>query len=69
MKATPDNMKRCEAAQLRAISYCRDCGAEFSATAGDYWNADPTKPLMCCDAPMVLVTREPIYRNIRLPRV
>ena len=66
MKATPNNMKHCEAAKIGALARCSICGTNYSASAGDYWNRDPAKPVMCCFTPMVLVTRETRYRKVRL---
>jgi len=34
--------------------YCRVCGAHYSATAGDYFMANPKAEFICCGEPMVL---------------
>lgn len=34
--------------------YCRRCGAQYSATRGDYFAAHPDTVLRCCGEPMVL---------------
>lgn len=31
----------------RPVLYCRTCGDTYSASPGDYWAADATKPLTC----------------------
>jgi hypothetical protein len=41
--------------------YCEECGAEFSANAGDYWNAPKDHVFTCCEQPMQLVFRRTIH--------
>ena len=65
MRATPVNMQACEAAGIRgAMSYCPQCGAQYSATSGDYWHSDPRKPLYCHGKAMRLVVRYAQYQEI-----
>ena len=40
----------------RSFLYCRKCGAENSANAGDYWNVPGGHVFKCCRVNMVLVT-------------
>lgn len=41
---------------VRPVLYCRSCGATYSATPGDYWNAEGGKVLTCdeCGEPLEL---------------
>ena len=41
----------------RSILYCQVCGAEYSASAGDYWAASKDYVFTCCEQPMALVFR------------
>jgi len=40
------------------ILHCRECGAQYSATRGDYFLLPPNTPLRCgqCEAPLTLAT-------------
>jgi hypothetical protein len=40
----------------RAYLFCAQCGAEYSATPGDYWNAPEELGMECC-MPMALCTK------------
>lgn len=42
----------------RPFLYCLECGAEYSAHKGDYWQLKPEHVLECCDIPMVRVVRK-----------
>ncbi len=61
IEATPENMKRHHDpnnAIESVIAWSPTTGEEYSATPGDYWDADPTKPLVDSDGePMILVRK------------
>jgi len=40
--------------------YCRRCGAEYSAHAGDYWYARPDDVFRCCRVNMIRVKRHTV---------
>jgi len=40
-----------------AYVYCAQCGGEYSATPGDYWNAPDELGMECCDTPLVLCVK------------
>lgn len=46
-----------------ALLHCPNCDAEYSATKGDYFWADPNEEIMCsdCGEPMELVTKSNSY--------
>jgi hypothetical protein len=48
-----------------SILYCCECGGEYSANAGDYWNAIPETVMTCCDEPMCLVTKRTVYEPVK----
>jgi hypothetical protein len=71
LTATPDNMRALAQAQNEPIaakgifSYCPDCGAEYSASPGDYFNRLGDKPLVCEDgAIMLLASRKTVIKPI-----
>jgi hypothetical protein len=49
----------------RPILYCTNCGAQYSAHAGDYWNLSPDHAFYCeCNhKPMILATLESVVRE------
>lgn len=48
-----------------SILLCKACGAEYSATPGDYWNLKPDDPLDClCGNSLVQVKRVITYRKM-----
>lgn len=49
----------------RPILYCRVCGEENSAHAGDYWSADPKHVFKHCGRNMVLVTKRVVMEPTR----
>jgi hypothetical protein len=48
---------------------CDRCGAENSATPGDYFLRPPAKPFRCCGRFMRLVTRHVVYADVPAPEV
>lgn len=44
----------------RPVLYCRYCGAEYSAHAGDYWNLPAGRVFRCCGRPMVRVIKSTV---------
>ena len=44
--------------------YCRACGAEYSAHAGDYFTSRPDHVLTCCDEPMILAEQTTTIREV-----
>lgn len=46
------------------IMFCPQCGAEFSANAGDYWNCADDFEFKCCGRTMELVTKHTIYQAV-----
>ena len=48
----------------RPFLLCRVCGGEYSADAGDYFAAEPETVLRCCRKPMVLATKQTVYREV-----
>lgn len=50
---------------IRPFLYCARCGAEYSATPGDYWNLPADHVFKCgeCRRLMRLVTRHVEYRD------
>lgn len=48
---------------VRPVLYCRSCGDTYSATPGDYWNADAGKVLTCdtCGEPLELAHKLTVY--------
>lgn len=45
----------------RPMLYCRQCGAEYSADKGDYWNLLETHVFKCCGRPMQRVYKQTMY--------
>ena len=43
------------------VMYCPICGAEYSATAGDYWNRPDDYEFKCCGETMVLGTFRRVF--------
>jgi hypothetical protein len=43
------------------------CAGEFSATPGDYFLHPHDKLLVCCDVPMVVVTRKVVLQEVAAP--
>ncbi len=43
------------------IMYCTECGAEFSANAGDYWDHPDDYEFQCCGKTMVLGTFKRVF--------
>ena len=43
-----------------------ECGGEFSASRGDYWNVPEDTFMTCCGKPMILVTKHTIYRPYKI---
>ena len=40
---------------VRDVLWCPECGNEYSANAGDYWNCKADKELICdCGEPFLL---------------
>ena len=48
----------------RPFLYCRKCGAEYSAHAGDYWNTPDSHVFKCCRVNMVLVTAKRVLTEV-----
>ena len=46
--------------------YCEECGAEYSAHAGDYFLRDPQEILTCggCETPLVFVRTVKQHRRV-----
>jgi len=51
-------------ARPRPLLLCRECGAEYSANAGDYWDSPDEHVFECCGEPMELVTRRTVYEPV-----
>ena len=45
----------------RPSLWCRHCGAEYSAHAGDYFMQSPNHVFKCCGRNMVLATRRVVH--------
>ena len=45
----------------RPLLYCRRCGSEQSANAGDYFMAPANRIFKCCGVNMVLVTKHQAF--------
>lgn len=48
----------------RPFLYCRKCGSEYSANAGDYFLAAPQTIMKCCGIPNILVTKQTRYIEV-----
>ncbi len=48
----------------RPILYCKVCGAQYSANAGDYWDRPSDYVFECCDQPMLLVVRRTVFTEV-----
>lgn len=46
------------------ILYCLDCYGEYSANKADYFMMSDDDPFMCCNVPMILVTKTTMYRSV-----
>ena len=44
--------------------YCRKCGAEYSANAGDYFMAPSDHVFKCCNVNMLLVKKHTQYEEV-----
>lgn len=55
-----------EHAPARSLLYCCLCGAENSASSGDYFMSRPTHVFTCCGRNMVLVTKQTTYTVVSL---
>jgi hypothetical protein len=47
-----------------AIMYCPDCGSEYSANSGDYWNVPKNYRFKCCDKTMKLIVKKTIFTEL-----
>ena len=45
----------------RAILHCRECGGEFSANAGDYFQLPKDHVMRCCGKPLCRVFKVKSY--------
>jgi DNA-directed RNA polymerase subunit RPC12/RpoP len=46
------------------VLHCAACGADYSATKGDYFLCDPTEPLVCeCGFKLFITTRSTVYNH------
>lgn len=46
--------------------YCGECGARYSANAGDYWNVPKDRPVECeCGEPMILALEKTRIVSVR----
>lgn len=50
---------------LRPFLRCFNCGNESSANKGDYFSCKPDYVFMCCDEPMLLVTKQTVYTEVK----
>lgn len=50
---------------VRPLLKCWVCGQESSANKGDYFNYRPDHVFTCCDEPMLLVTKEIVYKEVK----
>ena len=48
------------------ILYCRRCGAEYSANAGDYWDRPPAYVFRCCRRNMRLGIKSAVYEDVSI---
>ena len=48
----------------RPLLHCTVCGGDYSANAGDYFMAKPSKVLKCCKVPMVLAIKRAVYIHV-----
>ena len=46
--------------------FCRKCGGEYSANAGDYFMARPDTVMKCCRTNMVLMTKREVYTEVEM---
>ena len=46
--------------------YCRECGGEYSANAGDYFMRRPGNVLTCCEVPLELCVKKTVYRKVKV---
>ena len=51
-----------------SILYCQECGSEYSANKGDYWNHPSNYPFYCCGLSMLLVQKKVIYSEVKPSR-
>jgi hypothetical protein len=49
----------------RPILYCRVCGEENSANAGDYFHHVKHHVFTCCDQNMELVVKRVVYEPVK----
>ena len=49
----------------RPFLYCRKCGGEYSAHAGDYFMLPAEHIMKCCHANMVLMTKREVYTEVQ----
>ena len=42
---------------------CFNCGGEYSANSGDYFNVSPDYILRCCGMNVQLVTKQTVYKK------
>jgi len=48
-----------------AIAVCPNCGSEYSANKGDYWDCKPSDAITCCDDIICeLVTKHTVFKPI-----
>lgn len=45
----------------RPFLFCRKCGGECSANAGDYFMVPDSHVFTCCKTPMQLATKREVY--------
>jgi hypothetical protein len=66
MEAILKNLKDQTDQENKTIMYCPRCFQEFSANKGDYFMIDnPEYKFICsCGNPLLLVTKETIYKQI-----
>jgi hypothetical protein len=64
-RVTVENLKDQIGAEYpRPFLYCRKCGAEYSANAGDYFMARPGHVFKCCKVNMLLVTAKRVLTEV-----
>lgn len=65
--ATLANMRRCEAAGIKAVAFSPDTYEQYSATPGDYWDMPDDQALQDAEGQdMILVTFRTVIDPVSL---
>lgn len=51
------------------VLYCAECGADYSANPGDYWNTPESHIFECCGEPLILAFKRSMIVPVEQSRL